>query len=620
VRASYIGRLRFSLYIAIAIALLAFIARAHAILGGENHSASAPGSSKAIAQGVTQPLILYTDITSGPNSGGEGNNGTYLTVFGTHFGSTQGTSKVTINGKAVAKYLLWSDNKIGVQVGPVSSGPILITVGGVSSNSDLTFKVRSGHLYYIGATADNSAPQNCSTMIAANSYSNPWGFTSIMSREQSSYPFAKVRTPYTYYRCISLGDTLVFLNGVSYPYFDGRGWGASLTPDKKGASASSFVTFMARPGASVQLGGINGAMYPVRDISDGYNVYSGLKLTGSRNVSGGAQFNQAKYDRIVGNEITCPDCSGPAAAVTGGEGFTMYGNTVHDVSVLLPEGSSKLYHAVYAMGNNIEIAWNKIYNTKAYNGIQINHDRFPGFYNQSYHDNDIADVNGSGINLSSIDPSSGYVKVYNNLIHHVGLNIAGDGGGNDPHSCIAIKGYGTSAAAGTVEVYNNTMVDCSSYLNFNPGNRSSCAILDLSNQLNVKTDLVNNIVYQPAYAGTGKQNVYLCGGGSTGTLSGSNNLWYSASAPGSIAPATSYGAIANPKFISDADYHLQPISPAIGAGINFGGLTTDFDGVTRSNPRSIGAFEKTRVESHRTLKRLTALEIRRTGGTKAKPE
>ncbi len=586
-RASSIGRLRYFLFVTIALALLAFVARAGAIFTGQNHSTSASGSSKATTQSESPPVILYTDITSGPNSGGEGNNGTYLTIFGNHFGTTQSKSKVTINGKAVARYLLWSDNKIGVQIGPVSSGPIVVTVGGTASNSDLTFKVRSGHIYYIGPAADNSAPGSCSSMMAANSFSSPWGLTNIASTTESSYNFAKMRTPYTYYKCLSFGDTLVFLNGVAYHYYDGRGWHASLTPDKKGASADSFITFMARPGARVQLGGEGGAMFPVRDISDGYDVFSGFTLTG-RGKSGGAEFRTNV--RLVGNEITCPDCSGPAGTVSGGDGLTMYGNSVHDVGVLEPGGSGKLYHAVYVAGNNIDIGWNRIYNTKAYNGIQVNHDGSPGFYNLAWHDNDISDVNGSGINLSTIDPSSGYVKVYNNVIHHVGLNIASDGSTSDPHSCIAVKGYGRSTGSGTVEIFNNTMYDCSSYLDVNPASQVSCAIIEPFRQLNVKTNLVNNIVYQPAYAGTAKQSVFICGGVSAATISGSNNLWYSES-PARSAAATSYGINANPSFLSSKDLHVRRGSPAVGHGASIGDLKRDHDGIPRANPPTIGAYE-----------------------------
>jgi hypothetical protein len=343
---------------------------------------------------------------------------------------------------------------------------------------------------------------------------------------------------------------------------------------------------MARPGATVRLGGTGWATFPIRDHSSGYNVVSGLTLTGS-GANGGATFTA--HDRIVGNEVTCPDCWGPSGALTGGDGVILYGNTVHDVSTLDPGGSNKTYHAIYVGGNNIEIAWNKIYKTKAYNGIQINHDKFSGFYNQSWHDNDIADVNGSGINLSTIDPSQGYVKIFNNVIHHVGLAMAPDSSG--PHSCLAIKGYGSATASGTVEIYNNTMVDCSSYLNTNPSDNFSCAVLVLAKQLNVTTRLVNNIVYQPAYIGTAKQNVYICGGGSIGTVSGSNNLWYSERAPRNTAPATSYGTIANPRFVSTTDYHLQKGSPAIGAGIPFEGLTRDSNEAPRPNPPAIGAYE-----------------------------
>jgi hypothetical protein len=46
------------------------------------------------------------------------------------------------------------------------------------------------------------------------------------------------------------------------------------------------------------------------------------------------------------------------------------------------------------------------------------------------------------------------------------------------------------------------MYDGSAYLDVNPASSASCAILELKNQLNVTTNLVNNIVYQPTYTGT----------------------------------------------------------------------------------------------------------------------
>ncbi len=48
---------------------------------------------------------------------------------------------------------------------------------------------------------------------------------------------------------------------------------------------------------------------------------------------------------------------------------------------------------------------------------------------------------------------------------------------------------------------------------------------------------------------------------------------------------------ADPLFISETDYHLQPGSSAIGAGTDIPGYTTDFDGNPVSSPPSIGAFQ-----------------------------
>jgi len=565
------------------------------------------------------PVCLYQDVLSGPASGGEGGNGIYLSIFGHNFGSTRGTSTVTVNGTPVAQYLVWGSNndvtgehdQIGVQIASgTTSGAITVTTAG-GSCSNLSFTVRSGNIYFIGSAVDTSAPGSCVTMRTANSYASPWGLTNYASHTESNYNPGTMRTPYTYYNCLSPGDTLVFLNGVSYPYYDGRGWHASLSPDNASTTSSSFMTLMARPGATVQLGAEGWVQAGIRCTgSPTYTVYAGMTLVGSGGNGGGLNANTG--DRIVGNTINCPDCSGPAGALTAGESNPTLGNLLTAISTdtsVLPSGSNKTYHDAYFQGNNWEFAWNRIYNTAAYNGFQINEDGSTGFYNFAIHDNDIADVNGSGINLSDIDPSSGYVQVYNNIIHHTGINLASDGGSDNPHSCIAIKGYGSATGAGTVEIYNNTMYDCSSYLNnrgASSGEGESCAVYGPANQLNVTINLVNNIAYQPAYTHTSAYNVFTCGDRSFGTLSGSNNIWYSASTPGSTAYATTVGTIENPLYVSATDgpwtnYELQSTSPARGAGIHVGPveslgvsntyLTWDFDQVARSSSPAVGALE-----------------------------
>jgi hypothetical protein len=566
---------------------------------------------------ASAPVCMYQDVQSGPATGGEGGNGIYLSIYGLNFGASQGTSTVTVNGHPVAQYLYWGADptgdrqQIGVQIasGTTGTGPIVVTTpGGTCSN--LTFTVRSGHIWFIGPSVDTSAPGNCSTMQAANSYSTPWGLTNYASTTESNYNNATMRTPDTYYNCMVPGDTLVFLNGVNYPYFDGRGWHASLTPDNSSTTASSFMTIMARPGATATLGGEGWSHAAIRNTgTSAYTVYSGLTLIGGEiDGGGGSAFDPSNYDRFVGNTMLCPACAGQAGAMGGATGNVALGNLITDVSVdttYLPNGSNKQYHDVYFQGNDFEFAWNRIYNTAAYNGFQINEDGSTGFYNFAIHDNDIADVNGSGINLSDIDPSSGYVQVYNNIIHHTGVSVASDGGGGDPHNCIAVKGYGSSTGVGTAEIYNNSMFDCNSYLN-SENSSADCAILVYNGQTNVTTNLVNNVVYQPAYTNTGTQNVFICGGGSVGTFSGSNNIWYSAATPGSTAYATAVGTIEDPLYVNPSNgawtnYELQSSSPAGGAGISVGPvelagisntyLTWDFNKTVRPSPPSIGALE-----------------------------
>ena len=571
--------------------------------------------------------IAFTDLQSGPATGGEGGNGEYLTIFGYNFGTTQGTSTVTINGKAVAQYLYWGSagigtlQKIGVQIASgTTTGAIMVTVGGNASVNNPTFTIRTGHIYYIGSQTDTSAPGNCATLLAANSYTTPWGLTNYASTVEGNYNAGTMRTPYTYYECISPGDTLVFLNGVSYPYYDGRGWHASLSPDNSNTTSSSFITIMARPGATATLGGESWSQSGIRVTSGstGYTVYSGLTLIGGEtDGQSGSSLVPAAYDRFVGNTMECPACSGTSGAMDGYSGNVALGNVMTDASVdtvFLPHGASQKFSAAFFQGNNFEFAWNRIYSTAAFNGFQVNQTSSSGFYNFSIHDNDIADVNGSGIDLGTIDPSSGYVQVYNNVIHHTGVAWSSEQESGISHNCIAVDGAGSASGVGTAEIYNNTMYDCSSVLNAEPTDTAaSCTVLLYDGQPSVTTNLVNNVVYQPTYTGTANANVYICGAGTVGPLSGSHNIWYSATTPGSTAYATTVGTIENPLYVSASDgpftnYYLQSGSPAIGAGVAVGPveslgtphstLSWDFNDYLRPTPPSSAHSSRLFRRSH----------------------
>jgi RHS repeat-associated protein len=88
--------------------------------------------SSQASNGLTFTVLATPSITSlAPTSGSVG---TPVTITGTNFGSTQGTSTVTFNGTA-ATPTSWSASSIVVPVpSGTTTGPVLVTIGGVPSN------------------------------------------------------------------------------------------------------------------------------------------------------------------------------------------------------------------------------------------------------------------------------------------------------------------------------------------------------------------------------------------------------------------------------------------------------------------------------------------------------
>ena len=121
------------------------------------------------ASQVFRPLIASSGSQPGlsPSSGPVGAT---VTIAGTYFGGDQGTSTVTFSGPSgttvtatIAAASDWSANNITTTVptGAVS-GPVIVTVGGLASNSNVIFTVVASH--------DVSAP-TASTVSTSQLYS-----------------------------------------------------------------------------------------------------------------------------------------------------------------------------------------------------------------------------------------------------------------------------------------------------------------------------------------------------------------------------------------------------------------------------------------------------------------
>lgn len=579
------------------------------------------------------PACMYQNTLSGPATGGEGGGGLYLKVFGTGFGSSVGSISGTVNGTAITSFInLGADGTNDRQVvrfqvpsGTTGSGVISLTFPTGTCNN-LPFTVRSAAIYYIGSGIDNATTgvsPTCANLkngtaldgnAGSGTFASPWKMTNTPSTQingggSNVAPPTNALIPGSFYACINPGDVIVFLSGANYIYADQGGLFTSLAMhDGYTATSSAPTVLQSRNGPStVTIGSDANVSTGIRDYTDVGNVIDELTAIGNGTSVSFSEPTTGPFMRVVGSNLQAPHGDGAGACIAGGldtdtnSGIYVLGNYVNNCSTSLPAGASaKEWHAMYFGGNQMEIGWNRIANTVAFNGIQINNppDNGIGFGNLLIHDDDVTQVNGAAFNLASLDPGQGVINIYNNICHHVGLAPASDSDGT--HACFSFPGEAPSASAGTVNFYNNTMYDCSAYANTSGTSFTACiAAAYETAQTGLTILTTNNIIYQPAYTFTSSINPYFSFASTHPAFTGSNNLFFSGGTPASTTGAsalTSQAVPTDPKFFSATNgawtnYQLLSGSPAIGAGSASLFPTLDFAGVTRPSPPAIGALE-----------------------------
>ncbi len=523
------------------------------------------------------PRIFFSDLESGPSSGGENNQGAFVTLYGRRFGATRGACTVSVGGGAVENYPIWSDEKITLQLGPKArTGQIVVHCPQGSSNG-LPFTVRPGNIYFVSLRGSDGN---------SGSFASPW--QSLVRAKNSMAP----------------GDITYALEGVSQTGMDN--YGASLNIEVGGAPDKPLA-IVAYPGATVTVGTVSGpAPMGIRVPNTGRAqmaknwVIAGLRIRGqlsALNLGGGLNPSAENW-RIIGNDITCPNGNGAAACAgtSRASNIKFLGNAVHDAG---SEKSSKLYHGVYfgTDSNNIEVGWNHIYNIRGCRGIQfhsspLTRDGTSGLnqHNLIVHDNLIHDVRCDAINFATVDPSRGPVQAYNNVIYHVGTGPHPLDGPAD-YACFYTPGATNSgrAASGQILIANNTCYDAGGVgIGYGAAGMISGPLPGFDLTVNYQ----NNIFY----ASHDESYVSLVTMGSGGSLRilGSNNLWFgNGSGPGLTTHLTG-NVNGDPSFVNAPafDFHLRPNSPAIRAGAN-SGFPADHDGLPRpaGKPGDIGAFQ-----------------------------
>jgi len=545
------------------------------------------------------PQIFFTDLDSGPNSGGEsvsGFAGAYVTLYGDFFGASQGTSTVTWNGMSCLRvvgtqgtYNGWGSSyfwyqKIVVQLGPSctpGTGNLVVTVNGSASNG-VPFTVRStGNQYFVSTKGSDS------------------------NNGSSVSPFATIVHCKT---ALKAGDVCYIQDGVTAAAVDDFNAGLQL---QSGGTAGNPIAFVAYPGATVTLGSSSlgyGMRVPDIGVSANYVTVAGLNFTPSNHSL--FAMNSTNW-RIIANNFQCPTANGQDGCFTTAKMSLVqfFGNETTNTGVA---AASKQQHAVYFSTdtNHVNVGWNYIHDNRSCRAIQFHSSPLngggasdPTGHNQfdlSVHDNLIHDDPCDGINFATVDPSQGKVEAYNNVIYHVGIGPSPSDGESGDYSCIYMA-YITNTGpvgGGTVEIYNNTLYDCGPFVASFPNNGS---IMLNGGETSLLVRVRNNIMYQLGNEPFGNGPAW-----SATYTSGSNNIMHSTGS--ATVPSFLTGNVtADPLFLdlSLKNFHLQASSPAKDAAVAISSANTynnympwngnpvDYEGVTRPQGSSydIGAYE-----------------------------
>jgi hypothetical protein len=157
---------------------------ANGTLGSPDVWAAAMAAFRA-AGGGSPPPPAPTITSVAPSSGPAG---TMVTISGTNFGASQGTSTVTFNGTTAAP-TSWSATSISVPVpGGATTGPVIVRVGGVSSNGQ-TFTVSSTTpAPTITGLSPSSGPVGTTVTISGTNFGSTQGTSTVRFNGTTAAP------------------------------------------------------------------------------------------------------------------------------------------------------------------------------------------------------------------------------------------------------------------------------------------------------------------------------------------------------------------------------------------------------------------------------------------------
>ncbi|MFN8008997.1 MAG: choice-of-anchor Q domain-containing protein [Terriglobia bacterium] len=534
------------------------------------------------------PVLFFSDLISGPNTGWEGSatKGAAVTIWGRNFGSVRSGSFVTVNGASLTNdsdYAEWgvSGSSLGIPRAlqritfwlnsscTAGAGTISVTVGGVTSKT-LPFTVRAGNIYFISITDGNDS-YNGTRSTNQGSNNGPWRNALKSSPSNNS--------------ALRPGDC-IYVRGGTYTQLDDQQMFVHIRSSTySNGTASQPYAVSAYPGEIPTFDGTNatrGFNYPEGTTAN-YYTYSKLKFLNGYTAYGpdgtGNRMIGSWFEGLTANAwsgvIWVSDCQ--QTKILG----NYWNNSGHD----------KYKHNIYAKSQpggagmpvqDLEIGWNEFSNpvsSEGYGGTVFlskssdftngNTDRIQ-LHDNYFHGGNCGDWIYVGDGTTYID----HVDIYNNIF---------SGGTVTNHGSIF-----WASGAGNGRIFNNTFyltapnMPVIYYSSSGTGGGTvqfKNNIYYVNNQAFFATENGNTFVVTSDY------DLYYNSGGSTTVPSGVANLTVTNSRTG------------NPLFTNaaGADWSIASGSAAKDQGTSAVNtvLTTDFIGTPRPQGSvfDIGAYE-----------------------------
>ncbi len=488
------------------------------------------------------PRIFFTDIISGPNDGGQDDQGAFVTLYGKGFGASQGSSTVTVGGGEAIAYPLWSDTKVTIQLGPeAQTGDIVVHVPDKGDSNGAAFTVRAGNIYFVSPNGDDSQD---------GSFEHPW----------QTLTWAK--------RQLQPGDIVYPMDGVTQTDTDGPRAALCLSQhygcEAQWGTAENPIAIVAYPGATVTVGCVeSGCPQQGLRMYAPYWTVAGLHIIGSAETYAAAVSIEKAGDeppshgqRLVGNDIT-GGYYGVTLSIV--QECKVLGNHVHDTP------HSAIYHGGWGDSSDVEIAWNHVHDLgeeafgiKAYGHTENDH--LTGLW---IHHNVVHDTQAAAILVGGSDGRVPWVydaRIENNVV----WNTLGQWS-----SGIRIGNSGVDETELDVVIIHNTVVDCTHALEI-----SACNSARVQNNLFVQ-----------------QSGTYVHGDLGPGSYTFDHNGYFGEEA----APQDDESpVVGDPLFVdpNSHDYHIQEGSAAIDSGTD-AGLNVDMDGLIRpqGDGFDLGAYE-----------------------------